>query len=186
VEARRAKSECFALLDLEPHTAVETGDPLIDVLSAGRRFIHIMNNLNLPLPDKIMEALQLNTSALDDREINLPTYPQLASIKQLTVPELQSLVAGQQVASARKLVVIDVREPSELALPGEVSVPGSLCIPLRELPRKTEELKNYKSNATVVCVCRVGVRSSTAASVLIGMGFEDVVGLKGGVLAWNT
>ena len=34
-------------------------------------------------------------------------------------------------------------------------------------------------------VCRAGVRSTTAAAILTGLGFEHVSNLKGGMLDWN-
>jgi rhodanese-related sulfurtransferase len=34
-------------------------------------------------------------------------------------------------------------------------------------------------------VCRAGVRSTTAAAILTGLGFEQVSNLKGGMLDWH-
>lgn len=46
-------------------------------------YIGIMNNLGLPLPEKIMEALQLNISAVEDTQMKLPTISELIEIHQL-------------------------------------------------------------------------------------------------------
>ncbi|TPX43262.1 hypothetical protein SeLEV6574_g05160 [Synchytrium endobioticum] len=146
-------------------------------------FVHIMNNLNLPLPDKIMEALQINTSALEDNQINLPTYPQLASVRQIDPSDLKSMVFAP--SPSQKPLVIDVREPSEFSSAGEgACVPGSINIPVKQLASRIGEIKSRKMDL-VVCVCRVGVRSNTAASILIGLQFDNVYSLKGGVLAYN-
>ena len=37
----------------------------------------------------------------------------------------------------------------------------------------------------VIAICRAGVRSTTAAAILTGLGFEHVSNLKGGMLDWN-
>jgi rhodanese-related sulfurtransferase len=37
----------------------------------------------------------------------------------------------------------------------------------------------------VILICRAGVRSTTAAAILTGLGFEHVSNLKGGMLDWN-
>ncbi|TPX48753.1 hypothetical protein SeLEV6574_g01873 [Synchytrium endobioticum] len=49
---------------------------------------------NLPLPDKIMEALQINKSALEGNQIHLPTCAQLASVRQIDPSELKSMVSA--------------------------------------------------------------------------------------------
>jgi sulfur dioxygenase len=36
-----------------------------------------------------------------------------------------------------------------------------------------------------VTVCRVGMRSATAAAILTGLGCEQVWNLKGGMIEWN-
>jgi len=46
------------------------------------------------------------------------------------------------------------------------------------------ELQPHKPGPTIV-VCRSGVRSTTAAAILEGMGFEQVYNLKGGMVDWN-
>ncbi|TPX35267.1 hypothetical protein SmJEL517_g02211 [Synchytrium microbalum] len=146
------------------------------------QFVEIMNNLNLPLPDKIMEALQMNTSALEDNQINLPTYPQLAAVRQLAPQELKALITAP---GGDKPLVIDVRETSEFMSSGEeAAVPGSINIPVKQLASRISEIENRKRDL-IVCVCRVGMRSSTASSILIGMHFENVCSLKGGVLNYN-
>jgi hypothetical protein len=42
-----------------------------------------MNNLGLPLPQKIMEALQCNVSASNDTAMKFPTIAELNEIRQL-------------------------------------------------------------------------------------------------------
>ncbi len=149
---------------------------------AGRtreEYINVMNNLGLALPDKIQEALQPNQSAIDDSTLNFPTYSQLTAVRQLTAQEVAA-----RLERPNPPVLVDVREESEYR--GDLGhIAGSRLIPLRELPERAPvELADLKDR-DVVAICRVGVRSSTAAAILTGLGFERVWNLKGGMLDWN-
>lgn len=77
--------------------------------------------------------------------------------------------------------MLDVREETEFT--GELGhIENSILIPLNKLSEKYEELDKSKS---IICICRAGVRSTTAAAILIGFGFENVYNLKDGMLDWN-
>jgi glyoxylase-like metal-dependent hydrolase (beta-lactamase superfamily II)/rhodanese-related sulfurtransferase len=141
-------------------------------------YIELMNNLSLCLPDKIQEVLQPNQSALDDDRIAFPTLAELSQVSQLDTKEVLALLS----ASPPPLVV-DVREPEEYT--GELGhIPGSVLIPLKELPARAHELEQHKGRP-FIAVCRAGVRSTTAAAILTGLGFEQVWNLKGGMLDWH-
>lgn len=94
-----------------------------------------------------------------------------------------SRVTAAQLASARTstpaLVVIDVRNPGEVAASG--SVPGAVSIPL---PRLLDAVESLDPSAPTVVYCAGGYRSSIAASVLAASGFRDVSDLVGGYDAW--
>jgi rhodanese-related sulfurtransferase len=80
-------------------------------------------------------------------------------------------------------LVIDVREDAEFH--GELGhIPGAQRIGLRELSERAGEIEQHK-HRDIVAVCRVGVRSTTAAAILTGLGFEHVCNMKGGMLDWN-
>lgn len=141
-------------------------------------YAELMNNLGLPLPDKIQEVLQPNQSALDDDRIHFPSLAELNQVRQLTSKEIQALLK-----TSSPPLLLDVREPEEYT--GELGhIPGSLLIPLKDLPARVNELEAYKDRHVIV-VCRVGVRSTTAAAILTGLGFEHVSNLKGGMLDWS-
>jgi len=53
-----------------------------------------------------------------------------------------------------------------------------------ELADRAGELIPHKSDPIVV-VCRSGVRSTTAAAMLSGLGFDKVYNLQGGMVDWN-
>ncbi len=141
-------------------------------------YVQLMNNLGLPLPDGIQEALQPNQSEVESGTIKFPDLAPLNSVRQLAPREVLGRIQG-----ANPPVLIDVREQDEFC--GELGhVPGSMLIPLRELAERAGELGALKER-DIIAVCRVGVRSATAAAILTGLGFDHVWNLKGGMLDWN-
>lgn len=85
---------------------------------------------------------------------------------------------AERLAAGDNLVVLDVRQPEELAI---CRLDGVVSIPLGELTRRYEELDPA---GEVVCVCHHGVRSARAAGFLQQMGFSKVWNLTGGMDAW--
>ncbi|HUY20660.1 MAG TPA: MBL fold metallo-hydrolase [Candidatus Binataceae bacterium] len=172
----------FPAHDYRGHTQSTIGDekrgnPRIANRSRDQ-YIEIMNHLGLPLPDSIQEALQPNQSALDADSMHFPTYAQLNQVRQVAAAEVAARLGTPNLP-----LLIDVREPDEFR--GDLGhIAGSHLIPLRELPERTAELADYK-NRDIVVICRAGARSTTAAALLTGMGFERVGNLKGGMLDWN-
>jgi sulfur dioxygenase len=148
---------------------------------AGRtrqQYIELMNNLGLPLPQGIQESLQPNQSAIEDESVHFPTLAELNRVRQLTAHEVYARVVAGHVP-----LLLDVREPDEFT--GELGhIPGSVLVPLKEIPARAHEIGAYK-DTDVVVICRAGVRSTTAAAILTGLGFEHVSNLKGGMLDWN-
>jgi len=140
-------------------------------------YMDLMNNLGLPLPDKIQECLQPNETALEDDRLRFPTLAELNKVRQRAPREVQT-----DLGSAAAPLVLDVREPDEFD--GELGhIPGAVLIPLQDLPGRAAEIEIHKERPVVV-VCRAGVRSTTAAAILTGLGFEHVSNLKGGMLDW--
>ena len=92
----------------------------------------------------------------------------------LTAGELAERRAGMA-----GLVVIDVRNPGEVAASGAID--GAVRIPLPQLMARVEELDPA---APTVVYCASGRRSLVAASSLAAAGFTDVSDLLGGYTAW--
>jgi sulfur dioxygenase len=148
---------------------------------AGRtrdEYVALMASMNFPLPDKIQEVLQPNQSAIDDDKTKFPDLTQLNRVRQLSADDV-----SVRLRSTQRPFLLDVREPPEYI--GELGhIPGSTIVPLRELAERVAELQAHKAGPTVV-VCRSGVRSTTAAAILEGLGFEQVYNLQGGMVDWN-
>jgi glyoxylase-like metal-dependent hydrolase (beta-lactamase superfamily II)/rhodanese-related sulfurtransferase len=148
---------------------------------AGRsreEYIALMASLNFPMPDKIQEVLQPNQSAIEDDRTTFPGLSELNKVRQLGADDVMS-----QLETQNPPLILDVREPSEYD--GELGhIAGSLLIPLKELSARTPELEQYRGRPIIV-VCRAGVRSTTAAAMLYGLGYERVYNLKDGMVEWN-
>ncbi len=148
---------------------------------AGRtraEYIALMASLNFPMPDKIQEVLQPNQSAIDDDKAKFPALTELNKVRQLSADDVSAMLV-----QANPPLVLDVREAPEYC--GELGhIHGSLLIPLRELFERAKELDAYKGRQIVV-VCRSGVRSTTAAAVLYGLGYDRVYNLRDGMVEWN-
>ena len=74
-------------------------------------------------------------------------------------------------------VVLDVREPYEFEAG---HAPNAVCIPLGQLPVRLSEVPD---ETPLAVICRVGVRSMTAAQFLSERGIE-AVNVAGGIVAW--
>lgn len=79
-------------------------------------------------------------------------------------------------------LVLDVREDKEFVAG---HIPKARHIPLGALPERLKELEKFKTKPIVVN-CRSGQRSARACGILKKHGFENVVNLAGGIMAWES
>jgi rhodanese-related sulfurtransferase len=93
-----------------------------------------------------------------------------------------ALEAWMQAQSAR-VVLLDVREPGELAV-ASVQPRGFelLTIPMNEVPARLSELDPARP---VACLCHHGARSQRVAMYLASNGFGQVANVAGGIDAWS-
>ncbi len=100
--------------------------------------------------------------------------------------------AQKRVKENPKTLVVDVREPEDIAETG--AVPGALRIPLgvlplkadTELPEKFREPKLQDRSTPVVTTCGGGGQAALAAKTLKDMGFTNVSIIDGGTRAWKA
>ncbi|MDB5032410.1 rhodanese-like domain-containing protein [Mucilaginibacter sp.] len=59
---------------------------------------------------------------------------------------------------------------------------GGNNIPLSKLSKNPDQI-NYNKTDEIIVVCKVGLRSKTAQSILINNGYQNVKNLKGGLIA---
>ena len=75
--------------------------------------------------------------------------------------------------------IIDVRESDEIATG---TLPGAVHIPLGQIPSRASEIDRSRP---VALLCRSGARSGQAAVYLAQSGFDEVINLDGGMLAFR-
>jgi adenylyltransferase/sulfurtransferase len=94
-------------------------------------------------------------------------------IPQITVKELKARRdAGEDV------FLLDVREPYEY----QIAQIGGKLIPQNDVPNRLAEIPRDRE---IVVQCRSGARSQRIAELLKQAGYQDVVNLAGGILAWS-
>ncbi len=84
--------------------------------------------------------------------------------KKIAYEELVKLLEQPQ-----KVLFIDVREPSEIAVTGTLK--GALTIPVGQLQSRLSEVPKDKP---IVPFCKLGGRASRAANLLDGKGYKAV------------
>ena len=95
-----------------------------------------------------------------------------------SVPTLKPLDVQEKLNNGKRPFLLDVREKQEMR---EGYISGAKLIPLGQLRNRMKELPKDRE---IVCVCRSGNRSRSAAKQLIAAGYS-ASNLKGGMLAWK-
>jgi rhodanese-related sulfurtransferase len=99
----------------------------------------------------------------------------------MNVKEIDAQTLAQKhLQGEENLRIIDVRESNEAA---QGAIPGAEQIPLATLPLRLQDLDPAE---TLVMVCRSGGRSAQACFYLLQNGFENVINLRGGMMAWHS
>ncbi|MGR9086785.1 MAG: MBL fold metallo-hydrolase [Gammaproteobacteria bacterium] len=160
-------------------------------------FIEIMNNLNLPKPRFIDEAVPANRyCGLDEDERQDAIVRRETARPERATPTAQDMVAeakqhiteigvdkAKQLLKEGNIVVVDVREESEYAaghLDGALPIPrGVLEFKVGNTPELTDTSK------TVLVYCRTGGRAALAAKALQTLGYRNVLSIAGGYEAWQ-
>jgi rhodanese-related sulfurtransferase len=109
-----------------------------------------------------------------------PPEPSEPSEPSPSTVEVDPAVVLGRLKDGDKLTFIDVREAGELAATGKIE--DALHIPLRDLPRRFEELD---AEEDFVVYCAAGMRSLDAALFLRDKGFDKVFSLAGGLPHWQ-
>jgi hydroxyacylglutathione hydrolase len=113
---------------------------------------------------------------LEDGLHSLKSRPDLT----VTTDRLSAPFAAELLSSPQPPLAIDVRSPNER---DQKHIPGSLGIPLNHL---TENLEKLPKDRPLLVYCAGGYRSSIAASLLQGNGFDRVSEIAGGIVAWEA
>lgn len=109
------------------------------------------------------------------------------------VAEAKSRIENLDVDAVAKEVesgamVVDLREPEELAATGRI--PGSVHVPrgmleFRADPSTPYHQEGFDPSRRIILHCASGGRSALGAAVLQDMGYTNVAHLDGGFTAWS-
>ncbi|MBB4637197.1 molybdopterin-synthase adenylyltransferase MoeB [Longimicrobium terrae] len=97
------------------------------------------------------------------------------------IPEITPTELKQRLDRGDRLTIIDVREPMEWDI-GNLEPQGARLIPLAQVPERLDEIS---PDEEIVLQCRSGARSGQALQYLQAQGYERVLNLRGGILAWS-
>ena len=101
----------------------------------------------------------------------------MSSIKELSVNEVYENITSDPGSTH----FIDVRSDEEYA---EAHAKGAALCPLQNINPENMSNLNLPSDKTIYVICRSGKRSMSACEILHSQGFEKLVNVAGGTLAW--
>jgi hydroxyacylglutathione hydrolase len=113
---------------------------------------------------------------LQDGLQSLGARPELIAFTE----RLSAQFAAELLASNEPPLAIDVRAPRERE---QKFIAGSISLPLNHL---VENLEKIPKGRALLVYCAGGYRSSIAAALLQGRGFESVGEIAGGISGWET
>lgn len=108
--------------------------------------------------------------------VQIKKYLVKRSVKHYSAAE-----AAEKVKGSRNVLLLDVRTAQERKVS---MIKGSFHIPVHEIGTRIGELNKFKDKE-IICYCRTGNRSVSAASKLKKHGFNSA-NLLGGINAWNA
>ena len=116
--------------------------------------------------------------------ITAPTDPPgFLSIDELRQVRLIGPAQLERAVAAQTMVLIDVREPAEFVTG---HLPRAINLPLGQLESELQHgSPALPRDRTLVFLCRSGARSLKACAFARRSGYEDVLQLEGGLLAFK-
>ena len=157
------------------------GTPLVgrllifDALQLSFREVRLQRNPNCPVCGD-----DPSITALVDYDLFCGVEGEASTGVPRPVPQITPLELKASLDGPVSPFLLDVREPYEWEI-GNLSSLGATLIPFGELMKHIEGLPR---EGPVVVYCHVGVRSALVVQALQSEGFDEVLNLKGGYLAW--
>ena len=166
------------------------------------QFIEIMNNLNLPVPRLLDQAVPANrycgldenerTQAVQMRDVETSlcmvqmqtgtTGQDLVTLAKQHITEVNSETARKLLAEGN-ITLIDTREESEFAA-GHID--NAILLPRGVLEFKLSTIPELADKSKAILIyCRTGGRSALAAQTLQTLGYTNVLSLAGGFEGWK-
>ena len=146
-----------------------------------RDFVGYLENMKLPHPGRIAEALPANLRCGRPLQESDPAADNWAPV-QRSYAGLPELEPAWVAVHRHALTLVDVRGAEEFDGP-DGHLAGSLLIPLPELQERLAEIPLERP---VVLLCHSGSRSALATQLLLKAGRDKVANLRGGLRAWEV
>ncbi len=146
-------------------------------------FVGYMQNLGLPHPKRMAEAVPANLACgKPGPEAARPQAPSWG-------PVIRTFAGVWQIEPEwvhkhlGELTVIDVREEEEVKASPMGLVPNARVVPLSALRDRVGDIPRERP---VILVCPAGARSAIAATVCEKAGIDAVASMRGGILEWGA
>ena len=149
-------------------TVLDRNHPIVIIADPGRENESAIRLGRIGF-DHVAGYLQNGLQSLESR-------PELIAFTE----RLSAQYAAELLSSNQPPLAIDVRAPRERE---QKHIAGSLSLPLNRL---MENITTLPKSRPLIVYCAGGYRSSIAASLLQGSGFETVSEIAGGITAWEA
>jgi rhodanese-related sulfurtransferase len=94
------------------------------------------------------------------------------------INEIDSESLRSRLDQEEDVLLLDIRTPAEVA---QGAIPGAEPLPMHLIPVRLSEIPKDRD---VVLYCRSGARSYQACAYLMQQGYDRVLNLRGGIIAW--
>ena len=94
------------------------------------------------------------------------------------INEIDSESLYGRISGGEDVLLVDIRTPAEIA---QGAIPDAMQLPMHLIPIRISELPKDRD---VVLYCRSGARSSQACVYMMQQGYDRVLNLRGGIIAW--
>ncbi|WP_420236873.1 molybdopterin-synthase adenylyltransferase MoeB [Telmatobacter bradus] len=150
---------------------------LVDALNMRFRQLKLRKNPDCP----ICGTHRTITKLIDYEQFCGIAPPAPSNVQEIKngVPQITVQQLKKRIDAGEEVYILDVREPFEY----KIANLGGQLIPLGEVAQRLSEIDRSRE---VVVQCKGGVRSQKAAEVLKQNGFEHVINLAGGIIAWAS
>jgi len=94
------------------------------------------------------------------------------------INEIDSESLQQRISDGADQLLVDIRTPAEMA---QGMIPDAMQLPMHLIPLRLAELPRDRD---IVLYCRSGARSYQACAYMQQQGYDRVINLRGGIIAW--
>jgi len=94
------------------------------------------------------------------------------------IKEIEADQLKTRLDDGDEIQLLDIRSAAELA---QGVLPDSQHVPMHLIPLR---INDFAKDKAIVLYCRSGARSYHACSYLAQQGIDNVINLRGGIIAW--